>query len=430
MDGLMTLAVRPLYLLLDAAQTTAAVVFAAGPLMVAILRDPRVVQDHARLFKTLSPVPWRAHVFKLLTMFMAPYSASCEPLLQRLDAEPKTGNVSCEATMTERPWLKNPFNSLHAVALTNLGEFTGGVAMLTLQQQIARLEDRKLRGIVTRLETKFVAKARGTITATCDVDASKVPAEGESSVLVVDTTLRNEKGEVVATVWRTTLARECGSLSPLRDGAVEEKRGQTECDDDLAVKNGECLLREDCPDTHIWNHPLCETGEGGWCGCCYPKTPSPTTAPTPFPVTEMPTRNPTPPCETTELCKSMNGDCVFKKDCAKNIWDPDMCEDVEGGACGCCYSEKECPLTAYCKERGGWCMSPDECRDPMVWEEGLCKNGDQDECECCVDPACEPSPDCMDLGGICLSHASECPYGYKLDPKLCPGDSCQCCFMP
>mmetsp|Transcript_2606 Transcript_2606/g.6075 ORF Transcript_2606/g.6075 Transcript_2606/m.6075 type:complete len:209 (-) Transcript_2606:207-833(-) len=200
MDGLLTLFAKPLYDLLDAARTTAAVAFAAGPLLVAILRDPRVLQDHALLFRTLGGVPWRGHVFKLLTRFVAPYSASCEPILRRLEAEAKTGKVVCAASMTERPWLKNPFNSLHAVALTNLGEYTGGLAMLTLQQQVRRLEDRKIKAIVTRLESKFIAKARGTITATCELLKDDIPGPGQSTTVPIKTSLHNEKGEIVAIV--------------------------------------------------------------------------------------------------------------------------------------------------------------------------------------------------------------------------------------
>ncbi len=55
--------------------------------------------------------------------------------------------------------LKNPFNSIHAVALTNLGELTSGLVMLE------NLKSNNKKGIVTKIECEYYKKARGKITA-------------------------------------------------------------------------------------------------------------------------------------------------------------------------------------------------------------------------------------------------------------------------
>ena len=61
----------------------------------------------------------------------------------------------CRVEMTERRGLQNPFNSLHAVALTNVGELASGLVLMDV------LQKQKLRGIVTKLETEYFRKAKG-----------------------------------------------------------------------------------------------------------------------------------------------------------------------------------------------------------------------------------------------------------------------------
>ena len=38
----------------------------------------------------------------------------------------------CQIQLPDYPWLRNPYSSLHAAALTNLGEFTSGMIILYL----------------------------------------------------------------------------------------------------------------------------------------------------------------------------------------------------------------------------------------------------------------------------------------------------------
>lgn len=47
--------------------------------------------------------------------FAAPYTTSCDPMLYELT------DTHAEAYLVERPWLHNPFQSVHAIALANLG---------------------------------------------------------------------------------------------------------------------------------------------------------------------------------------------------------------------------------------------------------------------------------------------------------------------
>jgi acyl-coenzyme A thioesterase PaaI-like protein len=90
--------------------------------------------------------------------------------------------------MRDRRGLRNHLNSVHAIALMNLGEVTTGVAML------ASLAP-NTRGIPIKLSMEYVKKARGTITGTCDCPV--VPTNDKQE-LDVTGELHNEAGELVA----------------------------------------------------------------------------------------------------------------------------------------------------------------------------------------------------------------------------------------
>jgi len=78
-----------------------------------------------KLHKFLSKLPCGQTLFSLMVGISSPYSASVRPRFIKLEKD------ECKACMQDRPWLRNPFASLHAIALANLAEMTSGVGMLT-----------------------------------------------------------------------------------------------------------------------------------------------------------------------------------------------------------------------------------------------------------------------------------------------------------
>ena len=98
----------------------------------------------------------------------------------------------CATSMREWWLLRNPFRSIHAAALLNMGEATGGLAVLTW------CEANGFRAIVNRLEIDFMKKARGKLTAVSQVKDTDMPAKEQSKTAEVVTDIFDASGTVVA----------------------------------------------------------------------------------------------------------------------------------------------------------------------------------------------------------------------------------------
>ena len=70
---------------------------------------------------------------------VAPYSSSISARILKLTKQESV------VAMSDLSWLRNPFNSVHALALANLAELTSGLGVMTAMQHA-----KSVRGIVTR----------------------------------------------------------------------------------------------------------------------------------------------------------------------------------------------------------------------------------------------------------------------------------------
>ncbi len=137
----------------------------------------------------LSPLPGGNRVFSRLVGRMAPYTGTIRARVVQL--EPGHSRVR----MNDRPALRNHLRSVHAVALANLAELTGNVALAYSMPDDARF-------IVAGMSFDYVKKARGTIEGRCDCP---VPTDSRRTEYEVPVTLHDPTGEVVVKATLRTL---------------------------------------------------------------------------------------------------------------------------------------------------------------------------------------------------------------------------------
>ena len=133
---------------------------------------------------TLSGMPGGKSVFSKLVGRMAPYTGTIGATVTVLRAG------YAEVQMADRRAVRNHLDCVHAIALANLAELAGNVALAYSLPDDGRF-------IVSGMEIEYLKKARGTITA---VGEPPVPRSSVRAQFEVPVTLRDSSGEQVAKV--------------------------------------------------------------------------------------------------------------------------------------------------------------------------------------------------------------------------------------
>ena len=137
----------------------------------------------------LHALPGGKRAFSAFVARVAPYTGTIGARVEEVGY----GHARC--SMRDRPGLRNPFRSVHAVALTNLAELAGNLAVAYTLPDDGRF-------IVAGMSIDFGKKARGTITA---IGSCPEVLGNERRELRVPVSLRNAAGEEVATAELRTL---------------------------------------------------------------------------------------------------------------------------------------------------------------------------------------------------------------------------------
>ena len=141
------------------------------------------------LWDRLRRVPGGRMVFSRLVGLAAPYTGTIGARVTALE------RGRSEVVMRDRRSIRNHLRSVHAVALANLAELTGNVAIAYSMPDDARF-------IVAGMELDYVKKARGTITGRCECP---VPTTSERQEFRVPVTLHDAGGDVVVRATLRTL---------------------------------------------------------------------------------------------------------------------------------------------------------------------------------------------------------------------------------
>ena len=139
-----------------------------------------------RLWLLLHKLPGGRWLFSRLLGWLIPYSGSIGANIIIL----KPGHAQLQ--LRDRRRVRNHLNSIHAIALTNLGEITSGLAMLGMLST-------ETRGIPTKISIEFYKKARGCLTAESFCTPPTVTEDTDFEVFAA---IRDSEGDVVA---RTTV---------------------------------------------------------------------------------------------------------------------------------------------------------------------------------------------------------------------------------
>jgi acyl-coenzyme A thioesterase PaaI-like protein len=134
------------------------------------------------MWNLLSGMPGGKRVFSRLLGRLAPYSGTIHATVTVLRAG------YAEVQMHDRRSVRNHLDCVHAIALANLAELAGNVALMYSLPDDARF-------IVSGMDIEYTKKARGTITA---VGEPPIPRSAARAQYDVPVTLRDDRGEQVA----------------------------------------------------------------------------------------------------------------------------------------------------------------------------------------------------------------------------------------
>jgi uncharacterized protein (TIGR00369 family) len=150
----------------------------------------------------LHALPGGSQMFSRLIGVITPYTGTIGASVVELE------RGRSRVVLRDRRSVRNHLRSVHAIALANLAELAGNIVVAYSLPDDARF-------IVSGISVEYLKKARGTLTATCEID---VPQSSERAEIAVPVAISNEQGEVVARATLRTL------IGPKKSAQSEPKK--------------------------------------------------------------------------------------------------------------------------------------------------------------------------------------------------------------
>lgn len=138
-------------------------------------------------FERASVVPGGRTLFSMALGLYIPYTGTTGAEVLAI------GDGVATVRLPDRRRVRNHLDSLHAIALANVGELSTGLAVMGAVPGKGRM-------ILRRLEVEYLRKARGEVTATGRADVPQGPGRHE---ILASSEVRDAAGNVVTKVRAT-----------------------------------------------------------------------------------------------------------------------------------------------------------------------------------------------------------------------------------
>jgi acyl-coenzyme A thioesterase PaaI-like protein len=122
-------------------------------------------------YNKLKGLPMGKYLFSRALCLIAPYFGSIKPRFVEL----KPGY--CEVTIKNRRAVRNHLKSVHAIAMCNLCELTGGTALDATMPA-------HLRWIPRGMQIQYIKLAKTDLKGTCSISADEIKGKGSLPVTV------------------------------------------------------------------------------------------------------------------------------------------------------------------------------------------------------------------------------------------------------
>lgn len=140
----------------------------------------------------LKSLPCGNILFSKIIGKVIPYTGSISPIVMQIDR----GHAIVK--LKDRRKVRNHLDSIHAIALANLGEFTTGLALMSQLNE-------KTKAILVNIEITYLKKARGTLIAEARETLPTLNQRDTKHILLA--TIKNETNDTVCEVRATWQVR-------------------------------------------------------------------------------------------------------------------------------------------------------------------------------------------------------------------------------